>query len=112
MYCTCHEAEMRRRVPVRTLFLKQKRGKWLAPGNMSWAMLGIPVNVFSTTMAIILGAGQGVGQVTTGLGHTRPTARSLVLPPRCIHSCLINPLPTNDTYMYVHHGLSISLLIP
>lgn len=34
--------------------MKQKRGKWLAPGNISWAMLGMAVKVFSTTRAITL----------------------------------------------------------
>ena len=37
-----------------TLFLKQKRGMLLAPGNISCAMVGIPVNVFSTIRAMML----------------------------------------------------------
>ena len=39
-----------------TLFLKQMRGSAVAPGNMSWAIWGIPVNVFSTIRAISLQA--------------------------------------------------------
>ena len=47
--CVCGKLKI-----ILTLFLKQKRGKWLAPGNISWAMLGMAVNVFSTTSAITL----------------------------------------------------------
>ena len=37
-----------------TLFLKQNSGNVLAPGNMSWAILGMLVKVFSITSAITL----------------------------------------------------------
>ena len=36
------------------MFLKQKRGKLLAPGNINCAIVGIPVNVFSTIRAMML----------------------------------------------------------
>ena len=36
------------------MFLKKKRGRWLAPGNIICAIHGIAVNVFSTTRAITL----------------------------------------------------------